>query len=279
MATESRFQSGADRTLPAVGAPVVQRVLLCELLGREARRSRRASRSLPGHLIQLMVTGRTAHEVGGRQHTLEPGHLIWYHEDELVWTHVREAPWSFYTVNFLAPTLPPPAFDQRVHKVGAPLRRCFETLHGAWHDKQAPHHVRELRVHAAMHGLLAQVLGSLGTHTAEPFAMDESARLWWQIEQQLRRDLSIQITLSTLAKMSGRSAATIARACHAAVGQPPMRRVKQIRLGLAQGLVRRSDLTMAEIAARIGYPRPHEFSRDYRKHFGVSPRRDRREQP
>jgi transcriptional regulator GlxA family with amidase domain len=54
-----------------------------------------------------------------------------------------------------------------------------------------------------------------------------------------------------------------------------MKRVKQIRLSMAWGLVMFSDLKMTDIAQRVGYGRLHEFSRDYRRQFGRSPLHDR----
>ena len=54
-----------------------------------------------------------------------------------------------------------------------------------------------------------------------------------------------------------------------------MKRVKQIRMSLAWGLVMFSDLRMTDIAERVGYARVHEFSRDYRRAYGRSPTHDR----
>ena len=65
----------------------------------------------------------------------------------------------------------------------------------------------------------------------------------------------------------------------AAVGLPPMKRLKQIRLSLARGLVHYSDLNMTEIALRVGYGRVHEFSRDYRLAHGRPPTADRAAAP
>jgi transcriptional regulator GlxA family with amidase domain len=54
-----------------------------------------------------------------------------------------------------------------------------------------------------------------------------------------------------------------------------MKRLKQIRLSLARGLVQHSDLNMTEISQRVGYARVHEFSRDYRKAHGRPPTAER----
>jgi transcriptional regulator GlxA family with amidase domain len=126
-----------------------------------------------------------------------------------------------------------------------------------------------------VHAMLLDILSRLQSPKTQPFGMDPPASLWWNLETQLRRDLSEKIDLSEMAARSGRSVATLTRSCRSAVGLTPMKQLKQIRLSLARGLVRRSGLSFSAIAARIGYDRVHEFSRDYRKHFGITATEDR----
>lgn len=261
---------GSGQEIP-VGPPVITNVLLVDLYERPTGLRFDAS-SLPGHLVQLMRTGVAAHEVGGRQYTLCPGDVIWYHEDETVSGEVLIGPWSFYTVNFIAPTLPPPPFDRRVRKPQGPVDQQFNALFRAWRSPDPNPAVRELRVQSRLLGLLADIEDGIGL----PFQMDASARLWWELESRLRRDLTQPVSLRRMAELTGRSMATINRTCHEAVGLPPLKRIKQVKMSLARGLVRQSDLRMGEIAERIGYTRVHEFSRDYHRHFGVAPSDDRR---
>jgi transcriptional regulator GlxA family with amidase domain len=58
-----------------------------------------------------------------------------------------------------------------------------------------------------------------------------------------------------------------------------MKRLKELRLGYARGLVQHTDLPMTEIAFRIGYSRSQELSRDYRLRFHITPRDDRNGTP
>lgn len=255
---------------PPVGPSVVRDVLLVDCYERPPGLRFDVS-SLPGHLIQLMRVGVAAHEVGGRQYILTPGDLIWYHEDERVVGEVLEGPWSFYTVNFVAPTLPPPPYERRVRRADPAVHEHFAGLLAAWRDVDRDPVVRELRVQSRLLALLADVDDAVGL----PFQMDASAQLWWEVEGELRRDLAQQVSLRRMVEVSGRSPATIARACHAAVGMPPLKRIKQVKMSLARGLVRNSELRMGDIAGRIGYSRVHEFSRDYRRHFGTTPTEDR----
>lgn len=261
----------AQITCPSIGPCRVQLVLLVDLLERLQPDYRFVASSLPGHLIQVMIEGKTDHEANGRRYVLRPRSLIWYHEDELVRGHALESPWRFYTLNFIAPSLAPPPFEQRVRSVDAAMMRRFARLLSVWRDVQQPPAVREMRVQAQ----LLDILSNLHTPGGQAFVTDPSADLWWNMETQLRRDLARPIDLSMMSDLSGKSIATIARSCQSAVNLPPMKRIKQIRMSLARGLVRQSNLSVTEIAGRVGYGRVHEFSRDYRKHHGSTPTEDR----
>lgn len=60
-------------------------------------------------------------------------------------------------------------------------------------------------------------------------------------------------------------------------GMPsPMAYLRTLRLDQARQLVRRGDLRIKDVAARVGMATQNQFSRLYRRHFGVSPRNDRK---
>ena len=247
---------------PPVGPGCVESVLVVNRYERTTGHIGQAS-SQPGHLLQLATSGRS--------YEIHAGSLIWYHENEWVRTRVLQGPWIFYSVNFIAPTLTPPPFEQRVRQVGAATRRAVLHLYDVWRDLGTPPQTRQLRVQAGIFNLLA----SLPEASGQSYTMNEAARLWWSVEAEVRADLSRPFDLARLSSLCGKSPATLARSCRAAVGLPPLKRIKQVRMSLARGLVQRSGLRIGEIAQRIGYDRVHEFSRDYRKAFGQSPRADR----
>src|SRR5262245_33402809 len=68
---------------PTVRCGVVQEVVLVGRLTRERPGFSFQASSLPGHLIQCVVRGRTRHEVSGCRYDLSPGSVIWFHNDEL----------------------------------------------------------------------------------------------------------------------------------------------------------------------------------------------------
>ena len=264
----------AKESLPPVDAALIKQIVLVDEITRQ-HKMRFAASSLPGHLVQVILEGHVRQESGGRVYELGPGHSVWYHEDEPVSGEVLEAPWRFLTVNFLAPALSPPPFELRVKVVEDDAIKDFQQLLSAWRDHSVGATVRQLRVTARLLELLVLLL----PHAGQPFVINPQARIWWDIEAQLRKNLREPIDLSMLQKISRRSMRTIVRASHHAVGLPPMHRVKQVRLSMGRGLVLHSELRFSEIAARIGYSRVQEFSRDYHQQYGVTPTMDRKKGP
>ncbi len=272
---------GCDRAVmtsfAAVGEVPVRQVLYCDRYSRPPSGALVVSDGYPGHLLQLAVSGRVEYEVAGRTYLLRPGDLIWHHELETVKRRVLTGQWECYSVNFLAPDLPPPPFDRRVRHVSPAIERRFAALLAAWRQTAALPVVRLLRVHAALGELLADLLAGSSAPTPESgFRTDEPALLWWQIEERLRHKLAGPMTTRRIAEIAGYSFATVNSACHAATGQSPMKRFKHLRLSLARSLVERSRMKFWEIAEHVGYELQHQFSRDYHKAFGAAPRDHRR---
>ena len=262
---------------PAVGASPIERVLDCQRYPRPISGAVVVSHGYPGHLLQLAVRGRVEYEVAGRTYLLRPGDLIWHHNMETVRRRAVRGYWECYAVNFLAADLPPPPFDRRVQRVDSSIERRFAALLEAWRETTVPPLWRELRVRARLELLLADLLEDSAEALPERgFRTDSPAWLWWALESRLRDKLAEPMSLQRMVELAGYSAATVTAACHAAVGQSPMKRFKQLRLTLARSLVERSRMNFWEIAEHVGYQRQHEFSRDYHKAFGVAPREHRR---
>jgi AraC family transcriptional regulator len=144
-----------------------------------------------------------------------------------------------------------------------------------WRDEASSPLERQLRCHRVLIELLQHLLPRAGVAANS----QRGAGLWWRIEKQLRTRLEETRTLVDIQRLSGLGVHAVIRACKAATGQPPMRRIKDLRLSYACALVQHSDLPMTEIAFRVGYARPQEFSRDYHRRFGITPREHRRQPP
>ena len=85
-----------------------------------------------------------------------------------------------------------------------------------------------------------------------------------------------QWTLSGLAREVGMSRTAFATRFRAAVGQPPMRHLARLRLGLAAGYLTTTNLSVSAIARRAGYDSDSSLSKAFKREFGASPGEYRR---
>ncbi|MCP4378797.1 MAG: AraC family transcriptional regulator [bacterium] len=249
---------------------LIERVFLVDQLLRLEKDPFRSS-STPGHMIHICTTGAADQRSEGRQQDVKANTCVWYHQGELTIGEIIEVPWTFYTINFLAPSLPPPSNVGRVLAVTRKTVRIARELHEIWHEEDISSITRRLRVHIKLLELILMIYPEM----PRGFHSGKKAGLWWQIEDRVRQDFTMPISMAILSEVSGYSLRVIHNACKTATGISPMRRIKVIRLDYARGLVLHSRQRISEIARQTGYPRVQEFSRDYRKMFNCTPLQDR----
>jgi transcriptional regulator GlxA family with amidase domain len=86
-------------------------------------------------------------------------------------------------------------------------------------------------------------------------------------------------TVERLARAVGLSRAAFARRFEAESGLTPLRYLTHYRMSIAAQLLRDSDMSLAEIAARVGYESEFAFSRAFKRHHGSPPGVFRRSAP
>jgi len=257
-------------TIKALDGTIITKIRLVDEITRPEVGPFKAV-SLPGHLMHIVTEGEVEQEAGGIVERVKAGDAVWYWENEPVRGRVIKAPWTFYTVSFSAPSLPPPPPNERVKPYHSGTATHMRNLLQVWQNRTLPPVVRHIRLHS----LLLEVILDLLSATARDQSAEKEAGLWWKLEAALRGDLSQSISLDTLCQISHRGQRSIFRACHKATGLSPMKRIKLVRLSYARGLVQFSSRSISEIAYDVGYERVQEFSRDYRKFFTCTPTADR----
>jgi AraC-like DNA-binding protein len=80
-------------------------------------------------------------------------------------------------------------------------------------------------------------------------------------------------TVPQLAALSGFSRPAFARNFEQALGQSPMRYLTEWRMTLARDYLRMDELSITEIAQRVGYGSPNAFSATFLRHHGRPPGR------
>ena len=78
---------------------------------------------------------------------------------------------------------------------------------------------------------------------------------------------------------AGLSRAAFARRFHALVGVPPLAYLTHWRMSTAARLLRESDLSLATVAARIGYGSEFAFAKAFKRAHGHAPGGYRRPHP
>jgi AraC-like DNA-binding protein len=89
--------------------------------------------------------------------------------------------------------------------------------------------------------------------------------------QAMHEDASHPWTVPELAAISGLSRAAFARVFRDALGQAPLQYLTEWRMTLARDHLRTGELSLARIAAVVGYGSPYAFAAAFRRHHGIPP--------
>jgi AraC-like DNA-binding protein len=87
----------------------------------------------------------------------------------------------------------------------------------------------------------------------------------------IREHYNEPVLIADLAELSGMSASSFHRHFRAATSMTPIQFQKQIRLQEARTLLMTQPARVAEIGYLVGYESPSQFSREYRRTFGMPP--------
>jgi AraC-like DNA-binding protein len=262
---------------PTIENPIERVVLVDEVVRSEAVPFR--SESTPQHLLHITLAGEVQQSAGGLTERFRSGDVVWYHEAEPVEGEILRAPWRFITISFTAPGLSPPAGDQRVRRCGPQTIPLARQLLEIWRNLQRPALERSLLCTARLADLLLDFAPLAELPTPGVIYPVHAREHWWHAEKLLRLRLDDTIDLEEIARLAGMSKRTTNRACKMATGMTPVQRLRELRMTHTRGLLQHTDLPVTEIAFRVGYARVQEFSRDFKKHYGQTPRETRKAPP
>jgi transcriptional regulator GlxA family with amidase domain len=100
---------------------------------------------------------------------------------------------------------------------------------------------------------------------------DHETRTVEQAMRYVRANLASAHAVETLAKHVRMSPSHFAHRFRAVARVSPMKYVKQARMLEAQRLLATETLRVGEVAAQVGYESAAHFTRDFKRHFGVTP--------
>ncbi|WP_321532334.1 helix-turn-helix domain-containing protein [uncultured Desulfuromonas sp.] len=87
----------------------------------------------------------------------------------------------------------------------------------------------------------------------------------------IHRQCSRKLDVDQLAGVAGMSASTFHRAFKEITSESPIQYLKKVRLNKARDLIEREHMKVYIAADKVGYESSSQFSRDFKRFFGVSP--------
>ena len=97
----------------------------------------------------------------------------------------------------------------------------------------------------------------------------------FEATRTIQSDLARPLAVGDLAQQVGMSSSAFFEHFKAVTGTSPLQYQKDLRLMRAREALRSSNDKVSEIAFGVGYESSAQFSREYTRKFGVSPRQDR----
>ncbi len=257
---------GLDYALNPIHSPV-ESVSGVWKFRREAGHRTRIN-SLSEHLLQLVLKGCYAVRTNNREYVVSEGDVIYFYAEEDVEWLGNEVAVEFYSVGFRSIDFKPLPLNLRVFQSNNSIRRSFEK-HCAASIKHTAGTGKSLSIHLA----LLEILTEIAKKHEYSGSYNDPADAWWNVERAIRQQHIFRSTLDEVAELARCSRASAVRLCRRATGVSPMKRLQAIRMEEARSLICFSSLNVTEIAYYLGYGRMHEFSREFKRYFGVSPSR------
>ena len=228
------------------------------------------------YLIHLVVGGHGFYRVGEQEYSLGPGDLFLLRPGQLAgYMASEDDPWEYCWVGFTGAYAAklvqhPPLTEQTlVFHSGEPepLRQALESIFEA----RGPRPENE----AAMVGNLYLFLAELMHQAAEKEIRAPSAGSQYVLSaiKYIQFNYSHEITIDDIARTVGVSRSHLYRLFMSNVGQSPIDYLTAYRIGEACNLLKNSQLSIAEIAASVGFSDKFYFSRVFKKSMGMPPSR------
>lgn len=173
---------------------------------------------------------------------------------------IDDAPDNGRSVSAVTPGRADEAFIDAMSRLFALLRNPVEA------KVLAPLVIQEIhyRLLVAKHGNMLRELLDRGSY---------GSRIW-KVITRIKTDYASTLTVSDLADSVGMSASTFHEHFKAVTRQTPLQFQKDLRLLEARRLLISGAASISNAAFEVGYESPNQFSREYSRKFGWSPRTD-----
>lgn len=232
-----------------------------------------------------MTEDDTPYEIGpGQMLVLEPGRVHYGHrpcetETDIYWVHFvhpspparcsrSDVPWSAYVQKGTDKDLSPLEQSILLPKyMAADLSPLLPTLDAmtALHDKLDLQHVAEL------HALFVHLLAQLQSIASATGSYSRVAAIGASVERYLAAHVYRKLEPRHMEEQLHFAFDYLARCLKTRTGMSPLKYQQFLRMTEAKRLLSTTDLSVAEIAARVGFDDANYFIRLFRARVGCTP--------
>jgi len=122
--------------------------------------------------------------------------------------------------------------------------------------------------------ILYQILkGEQGAFLRALALRDNRSHRVAEIVRYLQNNYNQPIDVSSIAKYAGMGNSTLHHVFDETIGQSPMQYLKKLRLHKARLMIVSNGQSASEAAYNVGYNNPSQFSREFKRQFGMPPSR------
>lgn len=100
---------------------------------------------------------------------------------------------------------------------------------------------------------------------------DSSSQRIARVVHHLQENYHQSLDIASIAKFAGMGISTLHHAFEKLVGQSPIQYLKKFRLHQARLMIVSNGLSASEAAYKVGYNNASQFSREFKRHFGLPP--------
>lgn len=229
------------------------------------------------YILHYVCRGRGVLESGGKRYAVSAGQVFFIRPWEPV-CYAADArdPWEYIWADFAGEEaeglLAATAFSKVpvTPVLDGSVRDLFSAMSVGRNAADACEGNGRLRLAiAALMRAYPAAQGEAGSRDTVSFAVERIRARYYDSE----------FSVAELAREAGFSRSHFYRLFARETGMSPMTFLRLVRLERAMELVRRSQLSVKEIAYSVGYADALYFSSEYSRHYGRSPLADRRGEP
>lgn len=114
-----------------------------------------------------------------------------------------------------------------------------------------------------------------GTRHEKPDSKRSFSRITPALNLMMRQYMK-SISMEQLAGTCNMSLTYFRRLFHSAIGKPPLEYLNSYRVQVADMLLQKTEKSILEISLDVGYPSLSSFNRQFKQHFGTTPRQRRK---